>query len=128
MDVCRRGGKEIFLSFEDEFENLVRPDQAPHSGPTGGQFKGRSPGQMRNWFRELHVFGPEMALSQRLDSAASPAPGFRAGPFKRSRTNCRRGIRKKYMAILSGVGARETTTHAEGYQLQGELYGQKIGS
>jgi elongator complex protein 3 len=74
-------------------------------------------GESCGLIRELHVFGPEVALSQRQDSAAQHR-GFGKAMLKEAERLSRAEFGKKYAAVLSGVGAREYY-RAEGYHLEG---------
>jgi elongator complex protein 3 len=123
LDYSAAGGKEIFLSFEDEFETLYglirlriqdRPvvNLKPEINSDCGLI------------RELHVFGPEMALSQRLDSAAQHR-GFGRALLKEAERITVHEFGRQYLAILSGVGAREYY-RAEGYELQGDYMVKKL--
>jgi elongator complex protein 3 len=74
--------------------------------------------------RELHVFGPEMAISQRNDSAAQHR-GFGRALLKEAEKITKTEFDKQYLAILSGVGAREYY-RGEGYQQQGDYMVKKL--
>ncbi|HSW56984.1 MAG TPA: tRNA uridine(34) 5-carboxymethylaminomethyl modification radical SAM/GNAT enzyme Elp3, partial [Dehalococcoidales bacterium] len=69
LEYAASDGKELFLSFEDEFETLfgmirLRIQSRPVPGLPADT------GEKCGLIRELHVFGPQMALKQRDDSAA----------------------------------------------------------
>jgi elongator complex protein 3 len=123
LDYSASGGREIFLSFEDEFETLfglirLRIQDQPVVN-LNAEIQSNC-----GLVRELHVFGPEMALSQRLDSAAQHR-GFGKALLKEAEKIAREEFGKQYLAILSGVGAREYY-HSEGYDLQGDYMIKRI--
>jgi elongator complex protein 3 len=125
MDYKAAGGKEIFLSFEDDFETLfglIRLRIQDHPVVNLNEEVKANCGLIR----ELHVFGPEMALSQRLESAAQHR-GFGRALLKEAEKITTQEFGKQYLAILSGVGAREYY-RTEGYELQGEYMVKKLGS
>jgi elongator complex protein 3 len=125
LDYSAADGKEIFVSFEDEFETLfglirlrIQPQPVVNLST-----------EIRNdcgIIRELHVFGPEMALSQREDSAAQHR-GFGRSLLRQAEKIAYSEFNKQYMVILSGVGAREYY-RSEGYSLQGDYMVKRLGS
>jgi len=114
MDYEASGGKEIFLSFEDEGETLF------------GLLR------MRLWFRpsaehmeadsavirELHVFGPEVPLRLR-NAAAAQHKGIGKALLGEAERIARDEFHAQRMVVLSGVGAREYYRSEFGYSLQG---------
>jgi elongator complex protein 3 len=125
MDYAASGGKEVFLSYEDQYETLyglirLRIQDQP--------VVNLNPGVRESCglIRELHVFGPEVALSQRQDSAAQHR-GFGRAMLKEAERLSREEFHKEYSAVLSGVGAREYY-RAEGYELQGDYMVKKLSS
>jgi elongator complex protein 3 len=124
LDYNASGGKEVFLSYEDQYETLfglirLRIQDQPVVNLSA---ETRSACGL---VRELHVFGPEMALSQRLDNAAQHR-GFGRALLKEAERIAGQEFGKKYLAVLSGVGAREYY-RAEGYQQQGNYMLKKLG-
>ncbi len=112
------GGREVFLSFEDESETLfgllrMRVQARPVTG-LGEEGNGNLA-----IIRELHVYGPEVPLSQQKEEAAQhkglgkalmrEAESIAAGEFK---------VRR--MVVLSGVGAKEYYRSEFGYSSQGD--------
>jgi elongator complex protein 3 len=93
LDYETLGGKEVFLSYEDDNETLF------------GLLRLRI-NERKAVVRELHVFGPEVPLGQRLERGAQhhrlgenllrEAERIAAEEFKADR-----------VSVLSGVGARE---------------------
>ena len=104
LDYEALGGKEVFLSYEDENETLF------------GLLRLRI-NEKRAVVRELHIFGPEVPLGGRLERAAQhhglgerlllEAERIARGEFKADR-----------LLVLSGVGAREYY-RSLGYSLEG---------
>jgi elongator complex protein 3 len=104
LDYEAWGGKEIFLSYEDDNETLF------------GLLRLRISGK-KAVVRELHIFGPEVSLGGQLKQAAQhhglgerllrEAEKIAKGEFKADR-----------LLVLSGVGAREYY-HSLGYSLEG---------
>ena len=93
LDYEAWGGKEVFLSYEDENETLF------------GLLRLRINGK-KAVVRELHIFGPEVSLGGRLERAAQ-----HRGLGERLLREAERIARGEFMAdnllVLSGVGARE---------------------
>ncbi len=123
MDYAASGGKEVFLSFEDEFETIfglirlrIQDAEVVNLSPDVRSDCGL--------IRELHVFGPEMALNKRLDSAAQHR-GFGRALLKEAERIANAEFGRQYLAVLSGVGAREYY-RTEGYVLQGEYMVKRL--
>ena len=123
LDYAASGGQEIFLSFEDRFETLFGLIRLRIQEPPVVNLNAEIQSDC-GLVRELHVFGSEMALSQRLDSAAQHR-GFGKALLKEAEKIARTEFGKHYLAILSGVGAREYY-RAEGYELQGDYMIKRI--
>jgi elongator complex protein 3 len=116
LDYEASGGKEVFLSFEDDQETLfglvrLRIQEKTVAG------LGDTTGRKIALIRELHVFGPELALSSRRENAAQHK-GYGKALLREAEKIAREEFGRNYMAVLSGVGAREYY-RAEGYKLQG---------
>jgi elongator complex protein 3 len=100
LDYEASGGREIMLSFEDGQETLfgllrLRIEVEPPSGFT-------SPLAL---VRELHVFGPEMALGETSGLAAQHR-GLGRALLAEAERLAREEYQARTIAILSGVGAR----------------------
>lgn len=115
MDYEASGGREIFLSFEDKNETLfgllrmrVKPGTAPYLRRKNGNTA---------VIRELHVFGPEVPITGKIEGAAQ-----HRGLGKALLAEAERIARDEFgaddLAVLSGTGAREYY-RAEGYTLMG---------
>jgi elongator complex protein 3 len=114
-DYAASGGLEIFLSYKDEFNTLFGMlrlrIQSDMLGP------GVKSGRDMAMIRELHVYGPEVPLSQQ-----DPASAQHRGLGKRLLAAAEKIAREEFhcrdMHVLSGIGAREYY-RAEGYELSG---------
>jgi elongator complex protein 3 len=115
LDYNASGGKEIFLSFEDENETLfgllrlrIQQRDLPGLDPAEGN---------KAVIRELHVFGQEVPLNEQ-DPAGAQHRGLgkmllnEAARIAKDEFGCGR------IAVLSGVGAKEYY-RAEGYESAG---------
>lgn len=117
MDYEASGGKEIFLSFEDESETLfgllrLRIQSKPVN----------STGQPANHntalIRELHVYGPEVPLSSHRPAAAQHK-GLGKALLGEAERIAKAEFGAEQMLILSGVGAREYYRTEFGYSSRG---------
>jgi elongator complex protein 3 len=113
LDYEAAGGKEIFLSFEDDQETLfgllrlrIQDKPVASLGEIGGSI---------GLIRELHVFGPELPLSQRQEKAAQHR-GFGKALLREAERITHEEFGRRWSAVLSGVGAREYYRN-EGYEL-----------
>ena len=112
MDYEASGGKEIFLSFEDEAETLfgllrMRIQPKPETGENSALI------------RELHVYGPEVPLSEQKEGAAQHKDLGKALLHEAERLASDE-FQARRIIILSGVGAREYYRTEFGYSLQGD--------
>jgi elongator complex protein 3 len=109
MDYEASGGKEVFLSFEDDTETLF------------GLLRLRiQPGGEGNMavIRELHIYGPEVPLTEQREGAAQHRGLGKALLLEAERVAAEEfGLVQ--MSILSGIGAREYYRSEFGYSLQG---------
>jgi elongator complex protein 3 len=122
LDYEAAGGREIFLSFEDDYETLYGLIRLRIQDTTIDL--GEENGEKAALIRELHVFGPELALNQRDESAAQHR-GFGRALLKEAERIAREEFQRDLMAVLSGVGAREYY-RAEGYRLRGNYMVKKL--
>ena len=117
MDYEASGGREIFLSFEDERETLFgllrMRIQAKSITALGREFNGNLA-----LIRELHVFGPEVSLSERKSEAAQHKGLGKALLWEAERI-AGDEFQTQQMAVLSGVGAKEYYRAEFGYISQG---------
>ena len=117
MDYEASGGKEIFLSFEDERETLfgllrlriqARPIPTLNQEANGNQAI----------IRELHVFGPEVPLSERRPETAQHR-GLGKALLQEAERIAAEEFQAPQMIVLSGTGAKEYYREF-GYSAQGD--------
>jgi elongator complex protein 3 len=104
LDYQTSGGKEIFLSYEDESETLF------------GLLRLRVNDE-RAIVRELHVFGPEIPLGGR-SSQGVQHQGLGEGLVEEAERLAGEDFEADRLLVLSGVGAREYYRYL-GYHLEG---------
>jgi len=112
IDYETRGGKEVFLSYEDENETLF------------GLLRLRVNNE-KAIVRELHVFGPEVALGARLDGSAQHH-GLGERLLREAETIAATGFGLARLSVLSGIGAREYY-RALGYRSEGTYMYKELG-
>jgi elongator complex protein 3 len=118
MDYAAAGGKEVFLSFEDDNETLfgllrLRIQSQPI--PALGQ--GIKENQAL--IRELHIFGPEVPLNEQRTEAAQHK-GLGKALMREAERIARDEFNADRMVILSGTGAKEYYRTEFGYISQGD--------
>jgi elongator complex protein 3 len=118
MDYTAAGGKEIFLSFEDDNETLfgllrlrIQSNLVP---ALGNDKKGNEA-----IIRELHIFGPEVPLSLKNESAAQHK-GYGKALLREAERIAKEEFGAGRMVILSGTGAKEYYRAEFGYASQGD--------
>jgi elongator complex protein 3 len=107
MDYEASSGREVFLSYEDDggtFFGLLR--LRIQSGP------------MKAIIRELHIFGPEVPLSEQREDAAQHR-GLGKSLLREAERIAGDEFQANELFVLSGTGAREYY-RAESYSLRGE--------
>jgi len=112
------GGREIFLSFEDDNETLfglLRMRIQSVVPPRLGQGNGKNLALIR----ELHVYGPEVPLS-RQNPAAAQHKGLGRALLAESERIAGEEFHASRVFVLSGVGAREYYRSESGYRLEAE--------
>jgi len=118
MDYQASGGREVFLSFEDEKETLFgllrMRIQAKSIPALGLKFSGNLA-----LIRELHTFGPEVPLSERRSSAAQHK-GLGKALLREAERIATDEFQAPQMIVLSGVGAKEYYRAEFGYRTQGD--------
>ena len=118
MDYQASGGREIFLSFEDEKETLfglLRLRIQPKSIAALGQQAGGNLALVR----ELHIYGPEVPLTEQKEEAAQHK-GLGKALLKEAERIASHEFQAQQMVILSGVGAREYYRTEFGYRSQSD--------
>jgi elongator complex protein 3 len=118
LDYDAAGGQEIFLSFEDDKETLfgllrLRIQSGPVPALDGG-VKGSEA-----IVRELHIFGPEVPLSEK-DSGAAQHKGLGRALLREAERIAKNEFGAGRMVILSGTGAKEYYRTGSDYTSQGE--------
>ena len=113
MDYEASGGREIFLSLEDEKETLfgllrMRIQSKPIA-------KLGESNENPAIIRELHVYGPEVSLSQRKPNAAQHK-GLGKTLLREAELIAANTFQTHQMIILSGVGAKEYYRSEFGYR------------
>jgi elongator complex protein 3 len=118
IDYDASGGKEIFLSFEDDNETLfgllrIRI-QIKLTAKSDQQIKGNTA-----LIRELHIYGSEVPLSQQNEKAAQHK-GLGKMLLREAERIAIEEFQVQKIAVLSGVGAKEYYRSEFGYTSQGE--------
>ncbi len=118
MDYNAAGGKEIFLSFEDDKETLFGllrlRIQSGHVPVLGWGKKGNEA-----IVRELHIFGPEVPLSEK-NSAAAQHKGLGKALLREAERIAKEEFNAGRMVILSGTGSKEYYRAEFDYKSQGD--------
>jgi elongator complex protein 3 len=112
MDYETFGGKEVFLSYEDDNETLF------------GLLRLRM-NERRALVRELHIFGPEVPVGARLERAAQHH-GLGENLLREAEKIAREEFEADRLWVLSGVGAREYY-RSLGYGLEGAYMVKELG-
>ncbi len=125
MDYDASEGREIFLTFEDERETLFgllrmrfQEKHVPGLGQKNGSLA---------LVRELHVFGPEVALGRR-NMAAAQHKGLGRLLLLEAERIATQEFSVPLIAILSGVGAREYYRSDLGYSFKAGYMVKKLGA
>jgi elongator complex protein 3 len=126
MDYDAAGGKEIFLSYEDENETLFGllrlRIQAGPVALTGCGEKGNTA-----VIRELHVFGPEVPLSEQKTDAAQHK-GLGRALLNEAERIALEEFGAGWIAVLSGTGAKEYYRITSGYRSSVNYMVKNLGS
>ena len=117
LDYEAADGREVFLSFEDEAETLFGLLRMRVS-PLGS-------GGNSALIRELHVYGPEVPLSQQNEEAAQHK-GLGRALLQEAERIAAEEFRVNVMRVLSGIGAREYYADF-GYHLEGDYMLKGLG-
>jgi len=113
LDYEASEGKEVFLSYEDENETLF------------GLLRLRTNNNSA-FIRELHVFGPEVPLRERLAQAAQHR-GLGEKLLREAERIATEEFRADRLSVLSGVGARGYY-RSLGYDLEGAYMVKEFNS
>lgn len=117
LDYGAAGGREIFLSFEDENETLFAVLRMRIQPQNGGN---------QALVRELHVYGPEVPLAGQ-DAAAAQHKGLGKALLGEAERIAAEEFGARQMTILSGIGAREYYRTEFGYKAQGDYMVRELG-
>ena len=104
LDYQASGGREVLLSYEDE------------NGTLFGLLRLRITANTA-MIRELHVYGPEVALGARLEPAAQHR-GLGEKLLRQAEAIAHHDFHARQVTVLSGIGAREYY-RSLGYSLHG---------
>ena len=118
MDYEASGGKEILLSFEDEQETLfgllrMRVQSKPITA-----LRQETKGNL-SLIRELHIYGPEVPLTEQKEEAAQHK-GLGKALLREAERIASHEFQAQQMIILSGVGAKEYYRTEFGYSSQAD--------
>jgi elongator complex protein 3 len=124
LDYEASGGREIFLSFEDERETLfgllrLRIQDKPV--PVLAQ---EQKGNLAI-IRELHTFGPEVPLAEQRPDAAQHK-GIGRALLREAERIAADEFQARQVLVLSGVGAREYYRNESGYRSLGEYMTKEL--
>jgi elongator complex protein 3 len=131
MDYQASGGKEIFLSFEDEKETLfgllrmrIQTEVINRLGLETFQNEATDklspPTSMKKaLIRELHIYGPEVPLKQQNPTAAQHK-GLGKALLSEAERIAREEFQAQQMVVLSGTGAKEYYRSECGYSSQAD--------
>ncbi len=116
MDYEASGGREIFLSFEDDNETLfallrmrIQSKPVARLGQTSDLAL----------IRELHTFGPEVPLSEQKEEAAQHK-GLGKALLREAERIASEEFHAQKMVVLSGTGAKEYYRTEFDYSSQGD--------
>jgi elongator complex protein 3 len=111
LDYDASGGREVFLTFEDEGQTIFGLLRMRVGSVAVGN------GDLA-MVRELHVFGSEVPLGEKYDGATQHR-GLGLELLKEAERIAWDEFKASSIAIISGVGAREYFRSACGYELDG---------
>jgi elongator complex protein 3 len=118
MNYEASGGKEVFLSFEDERETLFGLLRLRIQSQPIGQLGPETDGNLAI-IRELHVYGPEVPLKQQSPQGVQHR-GFGRALLVEAEKIAREESQAGQMVVLSGVGAKEYYRADFGYRSIGD--------
>jgi elongator complex protein 3 len=125
VDYDASGGREIFLSFEDEMGTLFGLLRLRIQGKPvpfmGGEYGGNVA-----LIRELHIFGPEVPLAEQRPEAAQHR-GIGRALLREAERIASHEFQARRMVVLSGVGAREYYRTEFDYRSLGEYMVRELG-
>ncbi len=126
LDYQASGGREVFLSFEDDKETLfgllrmrIQSEPVPGLPPQSGADHAL--------IRELHIYGPEVPLKQQNPGAVQHR-GLGKALLAEAERIAREEFRVNQMAVLSGVGARDYYRSESTYTLLGDYMVKQLSA
>jgi len=126
LDYEASGGREIFLSFEDDAETLFGLLRLRIQGKSVPVL-GRQPDGNVAIIRELHTFGSEVPLSEQRPEAAQHK-GIGRALLREAERIAANEFGAKQMLVLSGVGARDYYRVEPGYRSLGEYMVKELNA
>jgi len=117
IDYEASGGREVFLSFEDENETLFSLLRMRIQSKPIPALSQKLDGNLA-LIRELHVFGPEVPLSQQKPEAAQHK-GLGKALLQEAERIAADEFQAPQMVVLSGTGAKEYYRTEFGYSSLG---------
>jgi elongator complex protein 3 len=124
MNYEASGGREIFLSFEDEKETLFGLLRMRIQSRSIPSLISEIDGNLAI-IRELHIFGPEVPLSQQKSEAAQHK-GLGKALLREAERIAADEFKARQMVILSGVGARDYYRTEFGYCSRGDYMVKRL--
>lgn len=118
MDYEASGGKEVFLSFEDENETLFGLLRLRIQSRPITTLEQETNGNLA-LIRELHVYGPEVPLKHQ-NVAAAQHKGLGKALLREAERIALEEFQAPQMVVLSGVGAKEYYQSEFGYSPLGD--------
>jgi len=112
------GGREVFLSFEDDKETLFGLLRMRVQSEPVARLMQENDGNLA-LIREMHIYGPEVPLNQQ-NPAAVQHKGLGRALLTEAEKIAREEFQTTQMVVLSGVGAREYYRSESGYSLQAD--------
>ena len=117
IDYEASGGREILLSFEDENETLFGLLRMRIQSKPISELEPEINGRLA-LIRELHVYGPEVPLSEQRVEAAQHK-GLGKALLGEAERIASEEFQAPWMVVLSGTGAKEYYRTEFGYRSQG---------
>ncbi len=118
IDYEASGGREIFLSFEDENETLFGLLRMRIQTKPIAKIKQQINGNLA-LIRELHIYGPEVPLAEQKEEAAQHK-GLGKTLLREAERIASDEFQAQQMVVLSGIGAKEYYRSEFSYSSQGE--------
>jgi len=124
IDYAASGGKEIFLSFEDENETLFGLLRMRIQSKPIARLKQEIKRDLAI-IRELHIYGPEVPLNEQKPGAAQHK-GLGKALLREAERIARNEFQAQQMVILSGTGVKEYYRSEFGYSSEGDYMVKQV--